>query len=113
MPPPYNPWSLIIPPHLVECFDILDVKEDDQTVCILLKEKLIPPDKHAESKGFYPECAIQDFPLRGRKVLLKITRRRWRDSTTGKEIKRPCDLVSDGAAYTKEFADFLKETDRI
>lgn len=113
MPPSYNPWSLIIPPQLVEFFDILDVKEDDLAVCISLKEKLIPPDGHAESKEFYPECSIQDFPLRGRKVLLKINRRRWRDSSTGKEIKRPWNITADGATYTKEFADFLKEADRI
>ena len=111
--PPYSPWTLIIPSLLIEYFKIFNVAEDDQAVYISLKEKLIPPDKHAESKGFYPECTIQDFPLRGRKVLLKITRRRWRDSITGKEINRPWNLAADGTTYTKEFANFLKDMDRI
>jgi hypothetical protein len=37
-----------------------------------------------ESKGFLESKLIQDFPLRGRAVYLRIKKRRWRHKTTGK-----------------------------
>ncbi len=30
-----------------------------------------------QSKGFFPEAIVQDFPIRGKNVFLHITRRRW------------------------------------
>ncbi|WP_449404050.1 hypothetical protein [Flavobacterium gawalongense] len=33
--------------------------------------------KLAKSKGFTPEITVEDFPLRGKSVLLHIKRQRW------------------------------------
>ncbi len=41
-----------------------------------------------ESKGFMESKLIQDFPLRGRAVYLRIKKRRWRHKDTKTIIKR-------------------------
>jgi hypothetical protein len=55
---------------------------------------------------------IQDFPIRGKGVYLRITRRRWRHKTTGTIIKRDYSFIAEGAKFTKSLSDFLKDTGR-
>ena len=54
---------------------------------IYLQEQNIAPDGYQqqdlESKGFFPEVSIQDFPIRGQKVALCIKRRRWTVKSNG------------------------------
>jgi hypothetical protein len=72
----------------------------------------IPKGYHAseyESKGFTESKLIQDFPLRGRGVYLRIRKRRWRDKKTGAIIKRDFSFIADGSKFTKELSDFLKD----
>jgi len=52
---------------------------------------------------------IQDFPLRGRAVYLRIKKRRWRHKATGEIIKRDFSFVADGSKFTQELSDFLKD----
>ena len=79
---------------------------------IYLEEKNLPPlgyeKSQLESKGFLPETAIQDFPIRGHKVALCIKRRRWEVKRGGEIITRDWNLVSKGARMTTEFGTFLK-----
>jgi len=58
--------------------------------------------------GFYGESTLKDFPLRDKKVILHIRRRRWIDAR-GKSYSRSWDLAAEGTRYSKEFAFFLKE----
>ena len=62
-----------------------------------------------ESKGFVESNLIQDFPLRGRAVFLRIKKRRWRHKQTGEIIKRDFSFIADGSKFTKELSDFLKD----
>ncbi len=62
-----------------------------------------------ESKGFMESKLIQDFPLRGRAVYLRIKIRRWRHKDTGAIIKRDFSFIADGSKFTQELSDFLKE----
>jgi len=55
---------------------------------------------------------IQDFPLRGRPVFLRIKIRRWQHKKTRKIIKRDFSFIADGSKFTKELSDFLKDTGR-
>ncbi|WP_460638535.1 ISAon1 family transposase N-terminal region protein, partial [Larkinella harenae] len=54
-------------------------------------EKNEPPidckDQKMESKGFLPEIAIQDFPIRNQHVTLFIKRRRWEVKETGRGVR--------------------------
>ena len=69
-------------------------------------------DPNYESKGFMESVNVTDFPIRDHKVILRIRRRRWTDSRTGKSFSIPIDLdiVAKGTRYSKEFGAFLKET---
>ena len=62
-----------------------------------------------ESKGFMESNLIQDFPLRGKAVFLRIKKRRWRHKDTGTVIKRDFSFISKGAKFTRELSDFLKD----
>ena len=62
-----------------------------------------------ESKGFMESKLIQDFPLRGKAVFLRIKKRRWRHKQTGATIKRNFSFIADGSKFTQELSDFLKD----
>lgn len=106
---------VLLTEEILERFNIKDVQEYEGKTIFSLEEKYLPPKIEGlvvESKGFYPKKTLQDFPVRGRPIYLKIKRRRWRDTETKKEIPQPWDGVAGGTSYTKEFGDFLKELDR-
>ena len=62
-----------------------------------------------ESKGFMESKQIQDFPLRGKAVFLKVKKRRWRHKESGAIVKRDFSFIADGSKFTKELSDFLKD----
>lgn len=65
-----------------------------------------------ESKGL-SEITIQDFPIRGKAVYLKIKRRRWRLKTDpGKIIRNDFTYIAEGSGFTQKLSDFLKSTGR-
>jgi hypothetical protein len=61
-----------------------------------------------ESKGFMDSAIIQDYPLRGKGVFLRIKKRRWRHKRTKEIIKRDFSFIADGSKFTQELSDFLK-----
>ena len=71
-----NGYRLLLPEGTLDYFDLVDVKESVNEVVIYLEEKNIVPEKYTdqdtESKGFYDPVIVQDFPLRGKKVFLKV-----------------------------------------
>ena len=62
-----------------------------------------------ESKGFMESKLIQDFPLRGKAVFLRVKKRRWRHKKTGAIVKRDFSFIADGSKFTQELSDFLKD----
>lgn len=111
-----NLLSLFFPQGLLDYFDVSDYEESEHQFSFLLKEKNIPPtgyEKSAiESKGFYDGGHITDFPIRGKKCLYKVRRRKWIEKETGKVITRDWDIIAKGTRITEEFASFLKELNR-
>jgi hypothetical protein len=104
--------SLLLPEGILDYFELTQVEKEGKMLNIYLEEKNIAPDgytnKDLESKGFFPEVSIQDFPIRGQKVALCIKRRRWTVKNSGAIISRDWDLVRKGARMTTEFGLFLK-----
>ncbi len=102
----------LLPEGLLEYFDIVSDKSTADKIHFYLEEKNILPQEHkslrAQSKGFLPEIIVEDFPLRGKSVLLHIKRRRWTLVDSGQIIKRDWNIVAKGTRITKEFASFLK-----
>ncbi len=117
-----NNLSLFLPKGLLNHFDLLDIEElgDVSTKKLFyqlkLKEKNTLPEGYNideyESKGFYPPKTIQDFPIRGKAVYLKIKRRRWRNKEDKSEIKSDYRFIAEGSKLTEELSDFLKGTGR-
>jgi len=104
---------LILPEGILEYFELSNVSQTaNGHLNIYLEEKNLPPagyeKSQLESKGFLPETAIQDFPIRGHKVALCIKRRRWEVKQSGEIITRNWELVRKGARMTTEFGTFLK-----
>jgi hypothetical protein len=101
----------VLPKEVANYFELLDIKTNGEELHLYLDELNIVPLEYEQislsSNGFYEESLIRDFPLRDKKVLLHVRRRRWVD-TSGKSYSRDWDLVAGGTRYSKEFASFLK-----
>jgi hypothetical protein len=103
----------LLPEGILDYFEIVSDNVQNDRVHFYLEEKNILPSEYqsevGQSKGFSPEITVEDFPLRGKPVLLHIKRRRWTLVNTGKIIKRDWNLVAKGTRITSEFASFLKD----
>ena len=101
-----------LPEGLLDYFDIVNDAINNDKIHFYLEEKNIAPneykDEKVQSKGFTPEITVEDFPLRGKSVLLHIKRRRWTIVDSKKIIQRDWKLVAKGTRITTEFASFLK-----
>ena len=102
----------VLPSEIVSFFDLVNIQESEETLHLYLEEHDTVPEEYRllslSPNGFYEESQIKDFPLRDRKVVLHIRRRRWVDAS-GKSYSRHWELVAEGTRYSKEFAFFLKE----
>jgi transposase len=102
----------VLPQETVEYFELAEIKQAGEELHLHPDEKPVPPPEYSHielsGNGFYASSTIKDFPLRDRKVLLEVRRRRWIDAC-GKSYSRDWDLVAQGTRYSKELASFLKE----
>jgi len=109
-------FELLLPEGVLDYFEILKVDQSKTETSIFLQEKNIIPEEYIgrrlESKGFYEDSKVQDFPLRGKAVYLIVRRRRWIDNDTGDIVIRHWELVAKGTRMTQEFATFLKGISR-
>ena len=111
-------WSYFFPKELLAHFSIVLVRElghvayKEDFMEVIFEEKNVLPEgldvSQYESKGFYSK-QIQDFPIRGKAVFLKIKRRRWWHKGTKKVVTNDFTFIAEGSKFTKELADFLKE----
>lgn len=106
---------IVLPSEILDYFEITGVEQSSKEIHIHLDELMNPAlsdDVHFESKGFMEPVEVTDFPIRDRKVILVIRRRRWTDVRSGKSFSVPINLevVCKGTRYSKEFGAFLKET---
>jgi hypothetical protein len=102
----------VLPKETVDYFDLVRLHEEGGTLHFYLDERNVIPEEYRglslSSNGFYEASTVKDFPLRDKKVILHIRRRRWVDEA-GNSYSRHWDLVAEGTRYSKEFAFFLKE----
>lgn len=104
--------ELLLPAGILDYFELTNTTKDIKGISIFLEEKNLPPEEYKgqllHSKGFMPEIEVQDFPIRGQKVTLRIKRRRWAVMSSGEIVTRNWTLVRAGARMTTEFGIFLK-----
>ena len=107
-----NLLQFILPEELLEYFELTDAQKTSDSYTFYLSEKNIHPKEYTgqklQSKGFFDEETVRDFPLRGKACFLKIKRRKWLNEDIGKIVYRNWELVATGTRMTKEFAAFLK-----
>ncbi len=102
-----------LPAGVLNYFGLTAFDKKGERIVLHLEEKNELPEPYRgqpfHSKGFLPPVLIEDFPIRGNKVLLQIRRRRWEHTQTGEIITRNWTLVQKGTKMTAEFAAFLKQ----
>ena len=64
--------------------------------------------KELKPNGYTEATTIADFPLRKRKLLLHVRRRRWQDSDGHNYLIKVMDLIAPGTSLSPELASFLK-----
>jgi hypothetical protein len=103
----------LLPKDMLDYFELREVKEQGGKLVFCLDEKYHIPESFErsdyEAKGFTNGKSIQDFPIRGKAVILHVRRRKWLDKKTGKVLTSSWDLNAEGTKYSKEFGAFLKE----
>lgn len=106
----------LLPDFILSYFELTRVEKSSGVLHVYLEEKNYeasdPSKRDLESKGFLPEITIQDFPIRDKRVFLRIKRRRWLNTRTGKVEQRDWQEVAEGTRMTKEFSAFLKGISR-
>lgn len=111
-PTPLEILSMLLPSGMLDYFDLVNHISQETCFILYLEEKASIPQEyshlHLHSKGFFPETEIQDFPIRGKAVYLRVKRRRWEDPATGQTYSRDWNLVASGTRITAEFGAFLK-----
>lgn len=109
---PLELLDLFLPTGMLDYFDLVDHISQDTCFILFLEEKPEVPSElshlRLHSKGFFPEVEVQDFPIRGKSVYLRIKRRRWEDPDSGQTYSRDWNLVASGTRITAEFGAFLK-----
>ena len=114
---------MLLPTDLLAHFEVVSVKElgeistKKMVFHIQLEEENQLPNSYDQaeyqSKGFYPEKTIQDFPIRGKALYLNIKRRRWRSKDkTLPDIKSDYSFIAEGSKLTEELSVFFKGTGR-
>lgn len=105
--------SFILPSEIFESFEVKKTElctiGTERVLYIHLDEFNLPPvsDVPLFDNGFYDPTQITDFPIRDRKVVLVVRRRRWKDAA-GKSYSNDWSLMAKGTRISKEFAAFLK-----
>lgn len=104
-----------LPRDVVELFEIvkIDDKPSDWLMDIYLDElKVIPKqlkDTPVISYGFVEAVTIQDFPIRGKRVL-HLRRRKWLKKSDNTIHTTHLDITYPGTQLTEELVAFLKAT---
>jgi hypothetical protein len=107
--------EIMLPEGILKSFEIKGLSKTPHSYTITLEEKNRSPKlpdvystRKVISKGF-KDITINDFPLRGRKVILQIRRRVWKIEGVKELFKNNLSLTLQGTKLEKEFAAFLKE----
>ena len=115
----------ILPEGVTDYFDLVDFNEEpaqkgDQLykkeLHLYLDERDNRPEGFVGIKpnGFTEERQILDFPVRSRRTVLHVRRRRWL-TADGKSVMVPLGeaamIAREGTSYSKELALFLNMAD--
>ena len=112
--------SFFLPQGMLDFFDIVRVNEEPRpeeevytggVLHIHLDEQdnRTANQQSLRANGFTEATLVNDFPIRDRKVVLHVRRRRWLDVEGKNVVLNVYKLAVTGTRYSEEFAAFLKE----
>lgn len=115
--------SYFLPEGVLEYFEVSDFAEvptSDKNVLYMTelhiyldeRDNRTPEMAGSVSDGFGEESSLVDFPVRAKKAVLHIRRRRWTmpdGTTTHVDLDKKIQLRHPGTRYSKDFALFLKK----
>jgi len=108
--------QIFFPSGLLEYFEVVSYKKRTNEYIFYIDEVNIAPEGYSseeiESKGFYNQETIKDFPIRGKRCIYKLRRRKWIVKKSHKIIMRDWNIITKGTRMTNEFATFLKGINR-
>lgn len=114
-----NFFNEIFPSELLQYFEITNyevlcsVSDKQEYWLIDMDEKNELPAGYSsleyETKDFMRPSIVQDFPIRGKGVLLRLRKRRWRHKQTQSIIKRDFTFIAGSSKFTTELSAFLKD----
>jgi hypothetical protein len=107
-----------LPDGILEYFYFLKierkVEDKKEIITIHLEEKEDLPEiseehkgKRIRSKGF-SDITIEDFPMRGKKLRLRLKRRWWKIEGVKKLIKKDIPITYPNTKLEKEFGFFFE-----
>jgi hypothetical protein len=110
--------SIFLPEGVLEYFECTNIRTVENIITVRLEEKDCVPEipeehkgKKIVSKGF-KDFLVEDFPVRGKKVRLLLRKRVWKIEGVRILLKRDTPIIFPNTKLQKEFACFLKGTDR-
>ncbi len=112
--------SFFLPEGMLDYFDVVRIDEESLPhekvyrggiLHIYLDEldNRSQDQQDLSANGFTEPTLINDFPIRDRKVVLHVRRRRWLDREGRNVVLNVYKLATKGTRYSEEFAAFLKE----
>lgn len=113
--------SYFLPDGVLEYFDVVDFAEEPapgdklyrKILHFYLDERDNRPSSTSSAKpnGFTEERCILDFPIRDRRTILHVRRRRWTTPEGHNHIVPLESIAREKTQYSKELALFLKVAD--
>ena len=117
--------SFFLPEGMIDWFEVVNIKEEPNTgtadadilynsvLHIYLDERdsRMGEENGLKSNGFTEPSVIKDYPIRNRKVLLHVRRRRYLDADNRSIILNQYPLTADGTKVSVEFGLFFKDGD--
>lgn len=105
-------YSYLLSENLLDYLPVSQVEDSMTRINTSLKEKNNMNNLLVKIKSFYNSVLVKDFPVKGRSLLLNLSRGRWINKETGEYVSLDLGLVSQGKRITAEIAAFLKGLDQ-
>jgi len=117
----YSLAYMVLPMSVPDSFDLVSVEEEqnpkdtDILYPTILHLSLDEKDNRGDNRqdwrmnGFSAEHKFEYYPIRDRRVVLHVRRRRWIDSDGHNRFSDLPLLYAKGTGYSDEFGAFLKE----